>query len=91
MSAPIRRLTRPRTPPELRECGWLLCEYTDGRWSMFHRASKTFTPIVDAPGRAIEAAFRLAEPDYERLNKWWRETALSRTMYQIWRAQCPKR
>ena len=89
MSCP--RLRSPRTPPELRQAGWHLCGLPGGFWWCIHPATESETPIAQSPGRAIEAALRLAEPDYERLNKWWRETMLSRTMYQIWRAQCPKR
>jgi len=58
---------------------------------MLHIASKAFTPIVDAPGRAIEAALRIAEPDYERLNKWWRFELQARLLHKIWKARAYER
>lgn len=87
----IRRLERPRTPPELRQAGWHLCALPGGFWWCVHPVSETETPIALSPGRAIEAALRIAEPDYEQLNKWWREEQQARLLHKIWRLQCPKK
>lgn len=74
----IPRLTRPRTPRLLAEAGWQLASLPGGHWWCVHAGTETETPIATSPGRAIEAALRIAEPDHERLNKWSREEARRR-------------
>ena len=71
----IRRLTPPQIPPALSEAGWRL-HYGPYGWQCVTRMGQA-THCHSAPGRAIEEAWRAAEPDYERLNK------LNRQFYRI--------
>lgn len=72
----IRRLRPPRIPRALAAAGWALDCLPGGYWWCIHAVSGAETHIYGAAGPAIEEAWRIAEPDHERLVKLAREGKL---------------